>query len=106
MLANPCLPPRQRKLFITRIKSAADNGYETLGLFAAAVAAGNQAGLTPRTLNLCSAGYLATRLIFNYIYIYLGGSAKIAPLRSLVWAANIFFSLGLFVASGLKLKNA
>jgi uncharacterized MAPEG superfamily protein len=70
------------------------------------VAAGNQAGLDARTLNLFSAGYLATRLIFNYIYIYLGSSAKLAPLRSLAWTVNMCFSLGLFVASGLKLKNA
>jgi len=96
----------ERKLFIARAKAAADNGYETLGLFAAAVIAGNQAGLDARTLNLLSAGYLATRLIYNYIYIYLGSSAKIAPLRSLVWAVSLFFSLGLFISSGLKLKNA
>ena len=103
MIDSDFLP--QQKQFFSRVKSASDNGYETLGLFAAAVVAGNQGGLRPQTLNIVSWGYIVTRLVYNYIYIRLGSREKLTPLRSLVWSLSLFISLGLFLSAGLKLKN-
>jgi uncharacterized MAPEG superfamily protein len=45
------------------------NGFENIGLFAAAVVAGNIANLDNSTLNFWSGGYLISRVIYTYIYI-------------------------------------
>ena len=96
----------QQKDYFFRVKSASDNGYETLGLFAAAVVAGNQGGLRPETLNILSWGYIASRLAYNYVYIKLGANIKVTPFRSALWATSIFISLGLFVAAGVQFNKA
>jgi uncharacterized MAPEG superfamily protein len=54
---------------IIRAEGAQQNGFENVGLFASAVVAGNIAGLDNRTLNILSSGYLASRAVYNYIYI-------------------------------------
>lgn len=54
---------------ITRAESAQQNGFENVGLFAAAVVAGNIAKLDNSTLNILSGGYILSRIAYNYIYI-------------------------------------
>jgi hypothetical protein len=54
---------------ITRAEGAQQNGFENIGLFAAAVVAGNIAKLDNRTLNMLSGTYVASRLLYNYIYL-------------------------------------
>ncbi|MGG6496847.1 UNVERIFIED_CONTAM: MAPEG family protein, partial [Bacteroidetes bacterium 56_B9] len=44
-------------------------GFENLGLFAAAVVAGNIVRLDNWTLNVLSGGYLLSRVAYNLIYI-------------------------------------
>lgn len=43
---------------------------ENIGLLAAAVTAGNFAGLDKQLLNYLSAGYLASRIVYNIVYIH------------------------------------
>ncbi|KAK5636748.1 hypothetical protein RRF57_012460 [Xylaria bambusicola] len=60
---------------ILRAEAACANGLEGLPIFAAAVIAGNSAGLSPLTLNALSVGYIASRIVYNYVYIFLGATA-------------------------------
>lgn len=54
---------------IVRAEGAQQNGFENLALFAAAVVIGNVAKLDNWTLNALSYGYLASRAIYNMLYI-------------------------------------
>jgi uncharacterized MAPEG superfamily protein len=54
---------------IVRAEGAQQNGFENIGFFAAAVVAGNIAGLSNSTLNYLTTGYLASRAAYVYIYI-------------------------------------
>ena len=57
------------KATIIRAEGAQQNGFENLGLFAAAVVIGNVAKLPNETLNTLSAAYLASRVAYNGLYI-------------------------------------
>ncbi|KAM3088792.1 hypothetical protein ACMFMG_000421 [Clarireedia jacksonii] len=80
------------------------NGMENMGLFAAAVVAGNVAGLPARTLNLLSGGYLVSRAVYNFVYIN-NTSGMMAHTRSAVYAVGIVHIMTLFVKSGNILKD-
>ncbi|KAI9654766.1 MAG: hypothetical protein M1821_005760 [Bathelium mastoideum] len=54
---------------IIRAESAHGNGMENLGLFAAAVVAGNTAGVEAGLLNALSWGYVGSRVLYNLVYI-------------------------------------
>ncbi|KAI1186405.1 hypothetical protein F5B17DRAFT_403847 [Nemania serpens] len=86
---------------LLRAESASANGFEGLPLFAAAVVAGNNAGLSTLTLNLLTVGYIASRALYNYIYIFVGGNRQLAGLRTPVWFAGIGSIMTLFVKAGL-----
>jgi uncharacterized MAPEG superfamily protein len=57
------------KAKIVRAEGAQQNGFENLGLFAAAVVIGNVAKLPNETLNTLSAAYLASRVAYNALYV-------------------------------------
>jgi hypothetical protein len=57
------------KATIVRAEGAQQNGFENIGLFAAAVVIGNVAKLDNWTLNALSVGYLASRVAYNVLYI-------------------------------------
>ncbi|KFA66855.1 hypothetical protein S40285_09699 [Stachybotrys chlorohalonatus IBT 40285] len=99
---EPTLSAESKEHFI-RAKNASQNGYETLGLFAAGVVAANQAGVSRRTLNALSWGYVVSRVVYNFIYINLGGYRKAeAFMRSSAWSVSMFLSVGLFIVAGFK----
>ncbi|GJJ15216.1 hypothetical protein Clacol_009492 [Clathrus columnatus] len=52
-----------------RMTGAHRNGNEVFPLWAAAVLVGNQAGIEQSKLNILSLVFVASRLVFNYIYI-------------------------------------
>ncbi|KAL2066318.1 hypothetical protein VTL71DRAFT_2389 [Oculimacula yallundae] len=89
---------------IIRAEGAQTNGFENLGLFAAAVVAGNLAGLPAATLNTLSGGYLALRILYNYIYI-TNTSESAANLRSVVFVTGVGFIWTLFIKSGNALRE-
>src|SRR5947209_1445718 len=71
--------PAKRK--VIRAEAAHFNGLENVSLFAAAVTAGNIAGLDNQLLNYLSAGYLASRAVYNTVYIH-GDTAQLAMART------------------------
>ncbi|KAL6868376.1 hypothetical protein J3F83DRAFT_714649 [Trichoderma novae-zelandiae] len=85
---------------ILRARSAMENGFETLGLYAAGVAAANHARVDARLLNLLTLGYLASRAAYVYAYVVLCADRKLAPLRSVCWAAGAAAWAALWVLAG------
>ncbi|KAL2156249.1 hypothetical protein VTH82DRAFT_994 [Thermothelomyces myriococcoides] len=89
---------------ISRARAATANGFETLGLYAAAVVAGNAAGLPAERMNRLTLAYLASRAAYYYIYVVLQDNARMAGLRSLAWLVGIIIIMMLFVYSGMTLN--
>lgn len=102
----PCsllLLPLQTKSRIARAEGAQQNGFENIGLYAAAVVAGNIAGLNAGTLNYLSGGYLLSRMAYNIIYI-TNESAMAGNARTGVFVTGIGLIMTLFVKAGNKLQ--
>ncbi|KAK3180529.1 hypothetical protein K4F52_008120 [Lecanicillium sp. MT-2017a] len=95
----------ERKRHFLRAKCASENGYETLGLFAAAVTAANFAGVRSRTLNTLTWGYIASRVAYNVVYVRFGDVPGLHHLRSLIWSSSVIMSCTLFVMAGLNMNN-
>ncbi|KAG5925581.1 hypothetical protein E4U42_004160 [Claviceps africana] len=91
---------RQQRLL--RAKDASDNGFESLGMYAAGVVAANQAGLAVGTINALTLGYLACRVAYVYAYVELGANRRLAGVRSVCWAISMGLCLALWVKAGLK----
>jgi uncharacterized MAPEG superfamily protein len=89
---------------IIRAEGAQQNGFENIGLFAAAVVAGNIAGLPFRTLNLLSGGYLASRIVYNLVYIN-NTTPAVAASRSGVYLSGVGIIMTLFIMSGNALNK-
>lgn len=85
---------------ILRAESAQQNSYENLGLFAAAIVAGNSAGLTPATLNGLGLAYVGIRFLYNHIYIFQ--DLLPPPVRTLAFFASAGCCMALFVQSAWK----
>lgn len=75
---------------------------ETIGLYGSSVAVAFAAGVPIQTLNYLSAGYVASRLAYNTIYIFLQDNRKIAPLRSIVWNVGVGILVTLWVKAANK----
>jgi len=87
------------KQTIVRAEGAQSNGFENLGLYAAAIVAGNMSLLPTTTLNYLSVGYLMSRVVYNLIYIN-GSSDGLAKARTGVYLSGIGCIFGLFIKSG------
>ena len=87
-----------------RINGAKQNGFENIGFFAAAVVAGNVAGLPAKTLNGLTAGYLLSRVLYTLIYIN-NTNPKFSDLRSIMWLVGIGQVITLYVKAGNILKS-
>ncbi|KAL0960195.1 hypothetical protein HGRIS_011829 [Hohenbuehelia grisea] len=61
--------PSEVSLRAQRMDGAHMNGNENFPLWVAAILAGNLVGLDNYTLNTVSIAYVATRLLYNHIYI-------------------------------------
>jgi uncharacterized MAPEG superfamily protein len=104
MLQRLILILPQTKDKIIRCEGAQQNGFESLGFFATAVLAGNFAGLPTQTLNLLSGGYLASRVVYNLIYI-TNTTPATANLRSVTWLAGIGQIITLYIKAGNLLNK-
>ena len=100
---NSCHCPIQTKARIARAEGAQQNGFENIGLYAAAVVAGNIAGLNAATLNYLSGGYLLSRMAYNIIYIN-NESTTAGNTRTGVFLTGIGLIMTLFVKAGNKLQ--
>ncbi|GAB7357383.1 hypothetical protein MBLNU459_g8323t1 [Dothideomycetes sp. NU459] len=90
---------------IIRAEGAQQNGFENVGLFAAAVVAGNYARLDNYTLNALSGAYLISRAAYNLIYIN-NVSDGMATARTGVFFTGLGMIFTLFIKSGNALRNA
>ncbi|KAK3322177.1 hypothetical protein B0H66DRAFT_601645 [Apodospora peruviana] len=90
---------------ITRAKAAVNNGFETLAFFAGGVVAANAAGVPTAKLNKLALGYLASRVLYNYVYVILQDNKKFAGLRSLIWIVGVSIIFALYISAG-NLLNA
>ncbi|EIN08264.1 hypothetical protein PUNSTDRAFT_143904 [Punctularia strigosozonata HHB-11173 SS5] len=88
-----------------RMYSAHVNGNEIFPLWAAAVLAGNYAGLSPETLNTFALAFIGSRVLYNTIYIS-DSLNRIAGgrLRSLVWMISVVTPLTLLFKAANKLS--
>ncbi|WVQ99668.1 hypothetical protein IAU59_006807 [Kwoniella sp. CBS 9459] len=82
-----------------RAEAAQSNGFENLPLFAAAIVAGNAARLPTSTLNTAAAVYLASRIVYNVIYLTASNKFT-ANLRSVTYLTGIATVMTLFVKAG------
>ncbi|KAI1327895.1 hypothetical protein F5Y16DRAFT_183021 [Xylariaceae sp. FL0255] len=94
---------KQVKNKIFRCESAAANGQETVAFYLAAVLAAKHAGVPVESINTWCGVYLATRLAYNFTYIFLQENRSLAPLRSLVWNASVVSWVVLFVKAGNRI---
>ncbi|CAL5866472.1 uncharacterized protein PFLUO_LOCUS680 [Penicillium psychrofluorescens] len=91
---------------ILRAEAAAANGFETLGFYAASIVAANYAGLEARTLNLLSFTYIASRVVYVGVYIWVQHSYRTSLLRSGAFCVGIWTASALYVKAGMKLLEA
>ncbi|KAJ4415141.1 hypothetical protein N0V82_007511 [Gnomoniopsis sp. IMI 355080] len=89
---------------IIRAEGAQQNGFENVGLFAAAVVAANIAKVDNWTLNALSGGYLVSRVLYNLVYIN-NESESMANARSATFLSGIGMIFTLFIKSGNALRN-
>ena len=89
---------------ILRAEAAMTNGFETLGFFAGAVAAGNAAHLSPGLLNALSIGYLVSRVAYNHIYIF--NDLLPGPVRSLAWMMGLACTTTLWIQAGRNINSS
>ncbi|KAM3417022.1 hypothetical protein BST61_g8605 [Cercospora zeina] len=89
---------------IVRAEGAQQNGFENLGLFAAAVVAGNVVGLDNSTMNALSGAYLLSRVAYNLIYINNTTNAM-ANARSVAFLSGIGIIFTLFIKAGNVLRE-
>jgi len=88
---------------IVRAEAAQANGLENVGFFAAAVVAGNSAGLSKTLLNSLSLGYLASRALYNWLYV-VGDKKAWAMARTVVFFAGQGVLFSLFVLAGNRMR--
>ncbi|KAL6924905.1 hypothetical protein FSST1_002179 [Fusarium sambucinum] len=93
------------KQFLYRAKAATENGFETLGLYAAGIVAANFAGVSTPTVNALSFSYVASRVVYNVAYLWLQANRRLAPVRSLVWTASIGLIITLWIKAGNKMLS-
>lgn len=65
--------------------------------------AANVAGVDAYTLNVLTLSYLATRVVYNYIYVFAQDNRNIAPARSLVWMTGVGLAITLYIKAAAKM---
>ncbi|MCJ1257921.1 hypothetical protein MMC24_005749 [Lignoscripta atroalba] len=88
---------------IVRAEGAQMNGFENLSLYAAAVLAGNMANLDNSWLNMLSGGYLASRVLYNLVYVN-NESSTAANARTAIYMGGMGMIMTLFVQAGNKFR--
>jgi len=91
----------ETKQTIIRAEAAQQNGFENLGLFAAAILAANMAKVDSWWLNVLSFGYLGSRAVYNVLYISGAG----VP-RTVVFFSGLGMIFTLLIQAGNKVRNA
>ncbi|KAG9254519.1 uncharacterized protein F5Z01DRAFT_655485 [Emericellopsis atlantica] len=89
---------------LLRAEGCAANWLEALPVFAAAVTAGNSAGVSPLIMNCLSIGWLISRLLYTYVYVIWQANEVLgpneAPTRFKVWAVGATLAMSMFILAG------
>ncbi|PWN99607.1 hypothetical protein FA09DRAFT_337122 [Tilletiopsis washingtonensis] len=101
--AGKRLSPLEQR--VLRAQSAQQNGFESFAQIAAAILAGNFARLPSHELNRVAAIYLATRLVYNYLYVTTG-SKSFSFVRTIVFNTGTFVLVRLLFRAGNALRYA
>ncbi|GJE85337.1 MAPEG family protein [Phanerochaete sordida] len=88
---------------LLRMAGAHQNGMENLPIWFAAVLSGYVAGVPHDTMNRLAGGYLALRLVFNYVYFNHTTETQ-SHLRTFVYFAGLSLPLTLLIKSANKLS--
>ncbi|KAK5129704.1 hypothetical protein LTR08_002948 [Meristemomyces frigidus] len=88
---------------IIRAEAAQANGFENFGLFAAAVVAGNMAGLEVSTMNGLTIAYVVSRVVYNHIYIY--NDLLPSQARTAAFFGGVGICMAMFVQAGNKMRS-
>ncbi|KAL5523224.1 hypothetical protein ACEPAF_1491 [Sanghuangporus sanghuang] len=97
--------PRDVAERVERLEGAHLNGNEILPLWIGAVLAGNMAGISNKTLNIASAGFIATRMLYNYVYINQS-TVRASWTRSALFFTSLGFPMYLLVKAGNLVRKA
>lgn len=89
---------------LLRLHAASANGLENIGLFAAAVVAGNVAGLSNETLNRLSLSYVGGRFLYDLVYYGNTTQARAAARSGLFWSGQVII-VSLFIRAGQALNT-
>ncbi|OIW33533.1 hypothetical protein CONLIGDRAFT_711423 [Coniochaeta ligniaria NRRL 30616] len=92
--------PKKVRQRIIRAEAATANGLETIGLYAAAVVAAKVAGVETGAINSLAVAYLASRAVYNYLYVIAQDDAGRASYRSVAWCVGIGIVFTLFIKAG------
>ncbi|GAA5961521.1 hypothetical protein JCM8115_006703 [Rhodotorula mucilaginosa] len=90
---------------LCRTEAAQQNIFENIGLYAAAIVAGNVARLGTSHMNKIALGYLVSRFLYVVLYIRTD-TIKATPLRSVAYLTSVILSLGTFIRAGLAFNRA
>ncbi|KAF9083715.1 hypothetical protein BGX29_011150 [Mortierella sp. GBA35] len=90
-------------LMAKRAESAHNNGIETLPIFYGAVLAALHAGVAKDTVNYWSTFFVASRFLYNVVYIFNTNQLS-ALARTTIWSAGIFSCVKLFLAAAAAAK--
>lgn len=100
--ADPALQHATRDR-IVRAEAAQANGLENVGYFAAAVVAGNVAGLSKGLINCLSLGYLLSRGLYSWLYV-VGDTKGLAIARTGVFFGGQGLIWALFILAGNQMQ--
>ncbi|KAK3842525.1 MAG: hypothetical protein J3R72DRAFT_132888 [Linnemannia gamsii] len=81
-----------------RAEGAHTNGLETLPVFYGAVLAALQAGVAKETVGFYASFFVASRVLFNLVYIFNTNQLS-ALVRTGIWTAGMASCLKLFLAA-------
>ncbi|EMC92642.1 hypothetical protein BAUCODRAFT_114410 [Baudoinia panamericana UAMH 10762] len=91
------------KLRILRGEAASSNNLENLGLFAAAVVAGNTAGVGAGWMNALAGGYVLARFVYNHVYIFQDLVPYAA--RTLTWLVSVSCCFSMFIMAAREMNK-
>ncbi|KAK1822416.1 hypothetical protein LTR12_003175 [Friedmanniomyces endolithicus] len=90
------------KARIQRAGAAINNSLENMGIFAAAVTAGNAAGVGAGRMNALSIGYVGVRFAYNHIYIFQDLLPPVT--RTLAYMTGVVLCMAMFVQAGMTMN--
>jgi len=90
------------KARISRAGAAMNNSLQNLGIFAAAVTAGNAAGVGAGRMNALSMGYVGVRFAYNHIYIFQDLLPPVT--RTAAYMTGVMLCMAMFVQAGMTMN--